>query len=1774
MRKCLLILLFIAATASNLLFADSIATWDFGNPGNYAYDASRIKVASGNASLVQTANWWSAQWPYRKRITINNMSGSDQPDMFVRISLTSAQTDFWAHTTGNGFDVRFVDSGGAILLFNRASWNSASQSATFYVKFANLPSGLNTIYMYYGNQGAPDGSTTLSTLVGSGGVETTYTGPMEYLAVNLGTNLFITGGSFMQFPGTQNGDESNLLVPLTNFADGFPYFGGRYTSVKIGANGCVHPYTTNPIQMGDANPDGETTPNGPCSRGSVNDPFSIPRRLIYPHFSDKIHLPLPPGNGLYITYVAGTPSEYRFRWQSRAYGNGPPLYGGLINMMVRLKSNGNIQFDYGAIPNGDPGRVGISPGTGAPGLLVSGYDAANVSNAASVEFRAYKVLSGTPTIGARETQYPATSPTISNVVASPFTSLLSFSHNAITPAGTEIRYILSTDATDPANCSTAFTWLYWNGTAWVPSNQSVVQSSSVAEITANLASFPRLGNFCWRAFLRSDGTATPVLDHLTVGLSEAQPDALVAYVPGAGGPVFIGNNTFNSDGQDQSIAVQASTPQTFLIRVQNDGLFADSFRLVAHPVSAGWSAQYFDAETGGNPIPEAVITTVGYTTPILSVGGTFTIRAVYTASVNATPGVPMNILVTASSTMEPAIVDAVGMTLTPVFARPDLLIGTDPSLLIGAGDYTSKDFDFVEFYICVEGAHNCNNPEEGALIATFTGNAFGWRLSQYSLQAFTNQSVRLKFRFRSNTTTTGAGFYLDDIAVRRSESGPAVFTESFESGTAEWFFVNVGGNGDNWHTVTCDANSPNNSLFAGEGACASYVNQKDILAITSLPINLAGASSPFIEFWRKFAFPSETGQILSLSGAETLSYYVRLRNNGNAVGNFNLRAQGPRQGDRWAASFVQLPYGPNLTANIQAAGHIFQLAPAEEVTLRVTMSLFPELNGGEVISVPLYGDDTRSPFGQDEVLAAITVESAFQPDSLIADNPAGPFIGDDQYDPTQFVEHLAGPDITRRFYITLQNDGNIRDDLRIKGTVALIQGNAQWDVKYFDAFTGGNDITSAVTSPAGFVFPGLLRGNTVQVRVEVTPSAPAGGNLQFNSSLELLLTTESVSNPTATDVARLRTRVAYIVDAEAGQTQNCSNMTGLGVINTTGANQLSVLASSPQAPAVFCVKIHNIGFRTGLRVSGAIDTTGAWDIRYFLPGPSNSLIEVTGIFASGGYSSPELDTNENQMLYVQMTPSAVLPDGASHEIAITGASTAFTGVVDVVRLRATVVTVIPSTYDVDLVIDGKGSGIRSQINTGDGGRTQKSLVEGTINFHIPLILRNEGNTSDNITLSLSANPPLPANWVILLFDGVQARTFPTSVSVPAASQQLYSLILNVPLGGTSRSIFVNAVSGGNPNAVDSVAVDLTVVPRQFLVDGVIDGKGQDVTGTLGTGAGGVSTRNVILLPQPFTPVDFAVDIFNKGNVADAFSVSWSTPTGWVANLVDGTNLLSSPVITPSVQPGQAKSYIFRVQVPANATSITPFYLDIQSQSSPVVVDSLLAGVNPTTQPSTQLTVARGLAIQNRTVSAGAVRVPILQITATASQLGNPVRLRGFTLRASGEGDDSRSVRRVQLWRDNDNNGAPDSPLPLAEGVYFADDGPVFLDIAQVEVLEPTQSRRYLITYDFGSLTASAEPAKPRSPFLPVSYLLASLAVIGLGVRSGRAWLLGLLLMATLPLVLVSCNGGGGTVVQAAATFRATIDTPSQVTALDHTTSLPAAVVLANPPITSAEVTLQ
>lgn len=107
---------------------------------------------------ASAATWWSPYWKYRKQITFNNSASSENlVDFPVRVALTSGTIDY-AKTLDTGYDLRFTDSDGKLLHYEIENWNESGTS-NVWVKVPQIDAGSTTdsIWMYYGNEGAGDG---------------------------------------------------------------------------------------------------------------------------------------------------------------------------------------------------------------------------------------------------------------------------------------------------------------------------------------------------------------------------------------------------------------------------------------------------------------------------------------------------------------------------------------------------------------------------------------------------------------------------------------------------------------------------------------------------------------------------------------------------------------------------------------------------------------------------------------------------------------------------------------------------------------------------------------------------------------------------------------------------------------------------------------------------------------------------------------------------------------------------------------------------------------------------------------------------------------------------------------------------------------------------------------------------------------------------------------------------------------------------------------------------------------------------------------------------------------------------------------------------------------------------------------------------------------------------------------------------------------------------------------------------------------------------------
>lgn len=147
---------------------------------------------------------------------------------------------------------------------------------------------------------------------------------------------------------------------------------------------------------------------------------------------------------------------------------------------------------------------------------------------------------------------------------------------------------------------------------------------------------------------------------------------------------------------------------------------------------------------------------------------------------------------------------------------------------------------------------------------------------------------------------------------------------------------------------------------------------------------------------------------------------------------------------------------------------------------------------------------------------------SLQPDNLISLSPASGYIGDNIYNLTGFGQtKIVNIDfnMTQRYYVQAQNDGNVPQVIYVDATGA---GDPGWQVRYYNQQTG-QDITSIITQSPGWSTGNLAPGEEKLIRVEVT--APDEGIGEIGDAYTVVVRSTSSLDNTKKDAVFARTQI-------------------------------------------------------------------------------------------------------------------------------------------------------------------------------------------------------------------------------------------------------------------------------------------------------------------------------------------------------------------------------------------------------------------------------------------------------------------------------------------------------------------------------------------------------------------------------------------------------------------------------------------------------------------------
>jgi len=227
---------------------------------------------------------------------------------------------------------------------------------------------------------------------------------------------------------------------------------------------------------------------------------------------------------------------------------------------------------------------------------------------------------------------------------------------------------------------------------------------------------------------------------------------------------------------------------------------------------------------------------------------------------------------------------------------------------------------------------------------------------------------------------------------------------------------------------------------------------------------------------------------------------------------------------------------------------------------------------------------------------------------------------------------------------------------------------------------------------------------------------------------------------------------------------------------------------------------------------------------------------------------------------------------------------------------------------VDLIVDGNGDDVFGAPGTGQGGLSANNGVAGDTLFY-QLAVENEGLDADTYQLSAT----LPAGFTATIDDGTGPQSFPfVTPSMAPGEMRYYTVAVATPGSAVSGTydVIVDAASTVNANRDDSSTLRAYLVDDIYGTDLVVDGNGVGVTGD--NGAGGFALQTA----QWDSSAAYNVEVFNTGNAASAFDMSFVVPSGAVVSIDYNSTNYTGPFTTAPVPAGGSAVMTLNVTVPA------------------------------------------------------------------------------------------------------------------------------------------------------------------------------------------------------------------------------------------------------------------
>jgi hypothetical protein len=648
----------------------------------------------------------------------------------------------------------------------------------------------------------------------------------------------------------------------------------------------------------------------------------------------------------------------------------------------------------------------------------------------------------------------------------------------------------------------------------------------------------------------------------------------------------------------------------------------------------------------------------------------------------------------------------------------------------------------------------------------------------------------------------------------------------------------------------------------------------------------------------------------------------------------------------------------------------------------------------------------------------------------------GGFAGDNVYnlDGASQSTSLSVPNgITQTYILRVQNDGSASDNFKITGTV----GGSSWVVQYFDAASGGTNITSLVTG-SGWTTPSALApGASKDLRVTVKPNS----TLQFANYKDVLITAASVTDSSLKDAVKAHTSVAWVAKGDALIKKASEPESAYAIDNVyqtaPSGNQVESQSVKRSSTVIYHVKLQYEGNQdyTDRKLRAEESPESGWTIRY-----KRGTTDVTGEIHSGYYG---LDLySGTEIITVEMTPDNTVAELSSKSTTLEfwdylsddGSAT----LLDTVRATATVVTstgTAGSPSDMQIGLSTSSLAGNNVYNLDGTNQTKTQTKSANSPATYILRVQNDGGSSDKFKITGTAGG---SGWTVQYFDAVSGGTNITSLvtgsgwTTPASlASQAYKDIRVVVTpdttleGSTQKDVLVMATSVATPTKKDVVKAS-TLVAVVSKADALIAAGEyayyEDATYALDnvyqtTPSGGqIATQST----DQGDEAVYTVKIQNDGNVPRSFVIkaTESSESGWSLEYILGSNgVYDQDNINITREVRSTAGY----QLDSLSPNFRRTIYVVMAPSSSVAAGSgksttlkvFLDGKDTTVRDAVKATTT----VANTATSSAMVAAPLTSSSATAEAATSLIRLRFSTPLDATVASDAAHYR-VQI------NGAP------------------------------------------------------------------------------------------------------------------------------------------------------